>query len=475
MNGALWDRQVLLPRPGRTLGRVAIGLVVPAVLIAVAMARGGRPATTLFGALFIVAQVALALATAHKEMLAASFSYFQPGLRRRMGGAQLVWALACGAASAAVVGAAHGGLGPAGVATVFAVAVTVYAVFALLALHLFWAFQLSWFLFYTIFLLPWLDRAAAAGGMDAFLAQPLPWVGAAAVGLALLRWRVTAAAQHRRIYGAVVLGPDDIFRPGRVRELKELRSRHARPGQGPRWRARLVDASLVRAAVAARTGRDTAAVAWFQVYGSLAQALSRRTWVVVFMAFAVACFGLFGGYYDGSRAPQGDDLDRWFAGLAFQWATFPLIVVCMAANGVLPLLRSRRAGFRAELLVLAWATALSALLAAVTVGVFTLFESALPALPWRGGEVPFLAPRLHGLWLVPMLAPVLWLAAAVRPKPYSTMPTLVMTQAFLVGHAAMTMFPYAVAVPVAAVLAAVAGVVAFRLRRRWWAGGDHPV
>ncbi|MFO7610104.1 MAG: hypothetical protein R6X35_13105, partial [Candidatus Krumholzibacteriia bacterium] len=310
---------------------------------------------------------------------------------------------------------------------------------------------------------------------DAFLAHPLPWAGAAVVGLALLHWRMTSAAQHRRIYGAVVLGPDDIFRPGRVRELKELRSRHARPGQGPRWRARLVEASLVRAAAAARFGRDTAAVAWFQVYGSLAQALSRRTWVVVLLAFAVTCFGIFGGYYDGYRAPQGDDLDRWFAGLAFQWATFPLIVVCLAASGVMPLLRSRRAGFRAELLVLAWATALSALLAAVTAGIFALLESALPALPWRGAEVSFLAPRPHGVWLVPLLAPVLWLAAAARPKPYSTMPTLVMTQAFLVGHAAMTMFPYAAAVPAAVVLAVVAGVVAFRLRRRWWARGDQTV
>ncbi|MFN2371412.1 MAG: hypothetical protein ABR506_09695 [Candidatus Krumholzibacteriia bacterium] len=89
--------------------------------------------------------------------------------------------------------------------------------------------------------------------------------------------------------------------------------------------------------------------------------------------------------------------------------------------------------------------------------------------------MPFLAPRPHGLWLVPLLAPVLWLAAAARPKPYSTMPILVMTQAFLAGHAAMTMFPYAASVPAAAVLALGAGVVAFRLRRRWWARGDHPV
>ncbi|MFN2371411.1 MAG: hypothetical protein ABR506_09690, partial [Candidatus Krumholzibacteriia bacterium] len=329
-----------------------------------------------------VAQLALALTTAHKEMLAASFSYFQPGLRRRMGGAQLVWALACGAAAAGIVGAAHSGLGPAGIATVFATTATVYAVFALLALHLFWAFQLTWFLFYTIFLLPWLDRAAAAGGMDAFLAQPLPWVGAAVGTLALLRWRMISAAQHRRIYGAVVLGPNDIFRPGRVREMKELRSRHAHPVQGPRWRARLVEANLVRAATAARASRDAAAVAWFHVYGGLTQMLSRRTWVVVLLAVALTCFSIFGGYFDGSRSPRDGGLDRWFAGIAFQWAAFPLITVCVATNGVLPLLRSRRTGFRAELMVLAWATVLSALLAAATVGIFAVLESTLPALPW---------------------------------------------------------------------------------------------
>jgi hypothetical protein len=92
-----------------------------------------------------------------------------------------------------------------------------------------------------------------------------------------------------------------------------------------------------------------------------------------------------------------------------------------------------------------------------------------------GRELTYTPPSAHLNWLAPLLAPFIWLGVALRPRPVSNLPAAMMTMAFLVGYNTIVIFPNAGATYTLIGLAAVAGVVAFVMRRRWWQRADIAV
>ncbi|MBK8166787.1 MAG: hypothetical protein IPK64_12660 [bacterium] len=463
------DRRLLMPRPGRLAVRLSFGVAFPLVVTVVATARSGSATLAWFGALFVVAQVALAVTLTHKELIAAGPSFFQPGLRKRMAVAQATWALGMAVAAAALVGALLPGSGGANALSLLGAFVGMYAFMALLTLRLSWAYQLPYWIYYPWFLFSGANDLARPGRMDPYLDAPWAWLAVGALLLLGLMRVLTGAGLHRRLHGTMVLGTEDLFHAKRLQAHRQERMAHGRPGRGPAWRRNLFAAELLRASRAA-TGGGAAVAHRHRLFAmGVVAAISARTWVLTVIAAVASASLVIFGYLD-SLGPI-PSLDRWFAGLMYTAAAWPywgLGVYVFAA----PADVSRRTALRAECGLLARLTLLALASAVALALVFAILAAVLPPVTWNGQVVTFVAARPHGIWLVPLLAPLAWLALALRPSPNGLWSGIAAGPLFIVGHALLTVVPYRYSTPLLVVASLVALVIAYRLRRRWWERAD---
>jgi hypothetical protein len=467
MNASVLERRLLAPRPGLLCGRLALGLAVPVVMLVFAVRTARVPGFGIFAAVFIAAQVACAIATAHKEILAASPSFFRPGLRRQLFMAQLAWALAVVATLAVCLRVAYPALPATWLGSTCGAALAAFALAALATLWLGWSFQLPLWLYYAFILMPAFVRAIATRRWDAALGTPVAWLAAGVLLLVLLGRTLTSRDVHRRLSGSLVLGVDDVFRPGRLRQYKSNCGGWNRAGDGPRWRQRLIAAPLRRAALAYANGKVCQGRAW-QALAIDAASISPRARVVVLTVAGMLVMTLFFGYYDSF--PSHDS--RWFAGLVYQWALFPAYGLSTALLTGATCAVSRRTGYRSELAALGWVAAMTVAAALLTAGLFAALAAVMPPLPWGGHELVFRAARPHGIWLVPLLVPFGWLAVALKPRPQSPLAAFLLGPMFIGGHAALSQLPYRVATPYCVAASALAFAAAAALRRRWWERAD---
>lgn len=469
MNAPALERRLLAPRPGLLCGRLALGLMVPLAML-VFTARSVRiPAFGVFVGVFVAAQVALAVGTAHKEILAASPSFFRAGLRRQLFAAQLVWALGVAAALAAGLRVAYPDLPAAWLGSAAGAALAAFALAAEATLRLSWSFQLPWWLYYAFLLLPAFSRAVAAGRWDAALGAPLAWLAAGALLLVQLGRTLSSRDVHRRLSGSLVLGADDLFRPGRVQQMKGACGGWNRPGAGPRWRQWLIASALVRSGAAGAAGHVGASRVW-QVLAVAAASISPRARVVALTVASLLVMMLFFGYYDA--LPRHDS--RWFAGLVYQWALFPAYGLGNGLLAGLPGATSRRTGLRSEYLAVGAVALLTLAATFATAGLFALLAAVLPPVTWGGSELVFRAARPHGIWLVPLLVPFAWLAVALKPRPQSPLAAFLLGPAFMIGHYVLSDLPYRAATPCCVAASLLAFAAAAALRHRWWRRVDLP-
>lgn len=187
------------------------------------------------------------------------------------------------------------------------------------------------------------------------------------------------------------------------------------------------------------------------------------------IAVGMSTFATFGGYFDSWR--PGTSLDRWFGGLAYQPATWPLwslgAYVFAAAGDV-----SRRTGLHAECGLIARLALLALAGSVATALALAALGAVLPPVTWNGRALEFLVARPHGIWLVPLLAPMAWLAVALRPSQRAGWTGIAVGPLFILGHGLLTMMPYRHSVPLLVAASLVALFVAYRLRRRWWERAD---
>jgi hypothetical protein len=473
MSTLSFDRRVMLPRPGRTLLRASLGLVIPLLFIVTLRLRPHDGSRDIYLMLFGVAQVAAALATGHKEILAATSAFFRPGLRSQLCAAQMIGATIAGLAAVAVGWAALPQTNVAALTTAFAMAVFVYAAMTLLTLHLHWSNQ---FTIWTTYLTPVVLELASPrrrGTAADPLAHPLPWLLGAVLLTALLARRMLSRSLQRRLSGAMVLGFEDMFRASRMQALRELRGRNARHGQGPRWRSALLKFALTRAIAARHPGREAEVRAWLLAHAGVALTISPRRRVVALYGVLMAGLVVFGGYYDNWLLGNGDK--GLFAGMGYTFAAVPLVGICTAMSARLSSPSSRRTGFRSELLALAGAVGATVVLSGVLWAIYGVLATNLPTLSWLGRELTYSSPAPHLNWLMPLLAPFIWLGVALWPRPDSKLPSTMMAGAFLAGYNTILFYPNAGALLIALGLATVAGVVAFERRRRWWQRTDLAV
>ncbi|MBM4129521.1 hypothetical protein FJ250_00620 [bacterium] len=462
------DRRLLMPRPGRLAVRLALGVAMPLVVVVVTIARGGSAALVWFGVLFGVAQVSLAVTLTHKELIAAAPSYFQPGLRRRLVLAHVTWALGLGVAAALVV-ALVPGAGALRALSQLGAAVSLHALLALLALRLSWGYQLPLWSWYAWMPLRAVDALAAAGRFEALQAAAWAWLAAGALLLALLARTLARPGLHRRLHGTLALSLEDWLRPQRMQAYKRECRRRFTHARGAAWRGRLLGAQLRRAA-RARAAGDVVAAQRRRLLGlGLLATTSERVWVLPIIAAGMLAFAIFGGYFDAAQ--QRDRLDGWFGGLAYQAATWPLwslgAYVFAATADV-----SRRTGLRAECGLLARLALLALAASLATALGLALLAAVLPPITRDGRVLEFVAARPHGTWLVPLLAPLAWLALALRPTPHASWTGIVAGPLFVLGHGLLTMVPYRQSVPLLVAASLLALLVAYRLRRRWWERAD---
>lgn len=463
------DRRLLMPRPGRLAVRLAVGVAFPLVLTVVGSARTGSAVLAWFGTLFVVAQISLAVTLTHKELIAAGPSFFQPGLRRRLAVAQATWALGTAVAAAALVGSLLPGGGGARALSLMGALVGMYALMALVTLRLSWAYQLPYWIYYVWFFARGVDHHARAGRMDPYLDAFWAWLAVGALLLLGLVRVLTGAGLHRRLHGTLVLGTEDLFRVKRLQAYRQERMVHGRPGRGPAWRRNLFAAELLRASRAA-TGGDAAVAHRRRLFAmGVVASISARTWVLLVIAAAALASLVTFGYLDSlSPIPS---LDRWFAGLMYTVAAWPywgLGVYVFAA----PADVSRRTALRAECGLLARLTLLALVGSLATALVFAALAAVLPPVTWNGQVLSFVAARPHGIWLVPLLAPLAWLALALRPSPNGLWSGIAAGPLFILGHALLTLVPYRYSTPLLVVASLVALAIAYRLRRRWWERAD---
>ena len=188
------------------------------------------------------------------------------------------------------------------------------------------------------------------------------------------------------------------------------------------------------------------------------------------IAVGMVFFMAYLGYYDGRKDTQG--MVHWFAGLAYQAALYPIyglavVLLSAPAGGI-----SRRNAFRAELATLGLlALASLGISVLITVG-FHGMAAVLPPVTWHGREFVFTAPRLHCLWLPPLLVPFAWITVALRPKPLCTTANVVLGPAFVLSHWLMNSVPYQRSVPLFVGISILLFAVAFVVRRRWWEQAD---
>lgn len=468
MNAPALERRLLAPRPGLLCGRLALGLVVPVVLLVLTAANAGAPGFGVFAAVFIAAQVAFVIGTAHKEILAASPSFFRAGLHRQLFAAQLVWALAVAVLLAIGLRVAYPAFPAAWLGSTCGAALAAFALASLATLRLAWSFQLPLWLYYAFFVMPAFVRAIANGRWDAVLSAPLAWLAAGVLLLVLLGRTLASRDVHRRLSGSLVLGVDDMLRPGRLQQFKSACGAGGRYGSGPRWRHRLIGLLLERATAAQAAGRVLAARAWQVLAVNAAATISPRGWVVAMTLIGMLAMVLFFGYFDAQR----DHERQWFVGLVYQWALFPVYGLGTGLLAALPGAMSRRSGFRSELLAVGWVAALSLAAALLTAGLFAGLAAVLPPLARDGHELVFRAARPHGIWLVPLLVPFGWLAVALKPRPQSPLVAFLLGPLFIGGHLALSQMPYRVATPYCVAVSALAFAAAAVLRHRWWQRAD---
>lgn len=473
MSTLSFDRQVMLPRPGRTLLRASLVLVLPALFILTRHLRLPDAELDIYVTLFGLAQVTVALATGHKEILAATSSFFRPGLRAQLCAAQLIGAAVAGLVIVAVGLAALPQPDGAALTAAFAMAVAVYAGMTLLTLHLHWSYQFTMWMLYLTPVVVKLARPNRDGTAADLLAHPLPWLLGAVLLTALLARRTLSRSLQRQLSGTLVLGFDDMFRNSRMQALRELRGRHAHQGQGPRWRSALLAFALTRAAAARQPGREAEARAWLLAHAGVALTICPRRRVVALYGVLLAGLVVFGGYYDNWLFSNGDK--GLFGGMGYTFAAMPLVGICTAMSARLPWPSSRRTGFRSELTALGGAVGVTLVLSGILWVVYSVLAASLPPLSWLGRELTYTSPALHVNWLAPLLAPFIWLGVALRPRPDSKLPGAMMSGSFLAGYNAILFYPNAGAALIALGLAAVAGVVAFERRRRWWRRTDLAV
>jgi len=195
--------------------------------------------------------------------------------------------------------------------------------------------------------------------------------------------------------------------------------------------------------------------------------------VVANLEATVNTLAVVGGYYDDWRSDG--DKQPLYAGLVYSFAAAPLIAVCSAMNARLSSAASRRTAFRSELAALGGAFGVTIVMTGIFWVVFVVLAAQLPVLSVAGRELTYTPPSPHLNWLVPLLAPFIWLGVALRPRPASNLPASMMTMAFLIGYNTIVFYPYAGATLVVVGLAAGAGLVAFVKRRRWWQNADLAV
>ncbi|MBE0566383.1 MAG: hypothetical protein IH621_10520, partial [Krumholzibacteria bacterium] len=215
-----------------------------------------------------------------------------------------------------------------------------------------------------------------------------------------------------------------------------------------------------------------AARAWQLMAADFAANVSTRPLVVPVLLLALLAMMLWFGYAD-----MGDEADFffnqvWMVGLVYQWALFPLFSLAPVLLTPPRTDVSRRSGLRAEVAALGGTALVSGALALATAAVFLLLEAVLPPLPWRGEALAFRPGAAHGIWLVPLVTPFVWLAVALRPRPQNSLANAAIMFPYFAGHILLTAMPYAQSTPLVLAASLAAFVVAFLLRRRWWLRAD---
>lgn len=470
MNALVFDRRLVLPRPWVLLLRAGFGVVIPLVVAGVLVSRDVGLAVPLFCALFAVGHLALAVTTSHKEVLAAGPSFFHVQLRLKVWSAQLAWALGGAMVVAGLVAAAYPGAGPAVVASSFGAALGVHALAALATLHLSWSYQLPVWSYYLFAAVGRIGALEANGRLAPVLQAYWAWLTGAGFLVWWLSRDLHRPVLHRRLCGSIVLGPDDLLRPSRLTEYRRQGDHRRGQIDSPHWRTRLIDSLFGRASAARQAGRTISARAWqLMALDAAVNVTPRRRALALGTVMVVAGMVVF-GYYD-SLGRMGR-LDGWFAGLTYQMASLPFWSLGVAMLTPQHAAVSRRSAFLAEV-AMVWRTIVVALVAAIAMaGVYALLEAIMPHLMWRGSELQFTAPGLHGIWLVPLLGPLAWLSVAVRPRPHCSVTNFALSLGFMAGHFLMSSVPYASSAPIWIGVSAVSFVLAFLLRRRWWARAD---
>jgi len=460
----------LLPRPEWTLLRIGVGTVIPVLVVFGLVWQGVPPQFTLIVLLMIGSQVSIALAQAQKEMLAATTSYFQPGLGRRVGQAQLFWGVVLPAATTTVFGLIARDVGTAVLGSTFGLTMIVHALMSWATLRLWWAFQLPAWMFYFFFMPMAIRKAAVVSGLLDVAQRPAIWLAIGLLALVLLVRYASSRNLQRRLHDTIVLGPEAIFNPGRVQAYKQRSRRHAQVLGGPAWRRRVLARFIRRAGAARRRGDAEGARRWQLLSANFAANVSPRPLVVPLLLLGILAMTVVFGYVQGSGSLRGS----WYSGLVYQVGLAPLFGLAMMLlaaplDGV-----SRRVGFRAELAAILVTTLASAVIAILLKVFSEALAGMLPPLDWRGSVRTFTPAPLHGLWLVPLTAPFAWLALALRPRPQCALPNMFLIFGFFIGHGLMTGLPYVQTVPAYAALSVVVFAVAFWLRRRWWRRADLP-
>ncbi|MBK6735831.1 MAG: hypothetical protein IPG61_17480 [bacterium] len=229
-------------------------------------------------------------------------------------------------------------------------------------------------------LVPGQDRGyrSQSGELDAVFDTAWPWLVAAA---ALLR-----AARAQPGAAGAVLAPsrhdgarrDDLFRPGRIVAYKQQRGCHVRAGQGPAWRRRLIDRLIGRAAIANGNGRPVLTRIWQLLALDIAMTVTVRRWLLVVLGLGIPVMMLSGGYIDGDS--REGMLDFWFAGLVYQWASWPFFSLAAVLLTAPMTSCSRRTGIRAEVELMGRLMLLALGGTLLTAAVFKFFAAVLPPL-----------------------------------------------------------------------------------------------
>jgi hypothetical protein len=450
----------LVPRPEVTMLRIVVTTAIPMLmLLAFLLKRGGVPRSAVFVTqLMIATQVTMAIATAQKEMLAASASYFHVGLGRRVARAQAFWGLALPAVTTSSL------------ASVFGLSMLLHAAMTWLTLRAWWAFQLPAFAFYFFFIPVAIRKAKANDDVEFMAGLPALWLVLGAVALVLLVRHVASRGLRRRLHDTIALGPEAVFRPGQVQAYKQRSGHGAGRVRGARWRNDILAGLVRRAAEAGGRGDAAAAVRWQLVAASFAANFSPRPWVAPFFAVAILAMIAVFGYMRIS----GSLGEQWYVGLAYQAALAPVFNLSMVLLGTPLFGRSRRTGLRAETQALVALILYSLAGAAALKLVSELMVLFMPVLQKAGGPRAFIGMPLHGLLAVAAAAPLAWLAMALFPRSSSPFGNIAAILGFYTCHAVMTQWASPWAPVVCIGLGVSAFAAAWAIRRRWWLGADMP-